>query len=308
MSTQMYDISPTDFAHHVRHATSWKDLAVRCGLEKDVFGQIRNHNKLSMLQEKVRNMRLNIDNFHGQQQPKISDDEFKTIVRESNYMHQIMKKCIKGKVYYAKEKILQWIENLDIDISHIKTRKTNRVYHKIIDTIDDETFKMLVKNNSNWTNLLRACGCIGRTGEQKKRAIMRIEELGLDTKHFDSDVIPTDKIFVVDSTYADTREIKKRLIRDFDRAYECASCKNHAFTKSDGVLLWNNKEIVLQLEHINGVNDDNRPQNLCFLCPSCHSQTSTFTARNSKKYRAGQAWLEEGKTCHDPGSIASLLN
>ncbi len=102
---------------------------------------------------------------------------------------------------------------------------------------------------------------------------MRIEKLGLDTKHFDSDVI-----------------------------------QNHAFTKSDGVLLWNNKEIVLQLEHINGVNNDNRPQNLCFLCPSCHSQTSTFTGRNSKKYRAGQAWFEEGKASHPPGSIASLLN
>ena len=137
---------------------------------------------------------------------------------------------------------------------------------------------------------------------------MRIEKLGLDTKHFDSGVISNDEIFVVDSQYLHTPGIKKRLVRDFDRVYECASCKNAHFTKCDGVLMWNNKEIVLQLEHINGVNNDNRPQNLCFLCPSCHSQTSTFTGKNKKKYKAGQAWLEEGKTSHAPGSIASLLN
>ena len=219
-----------------------------------------------------------------------------------------MKKCIKGKVYYAKENILQWIDDLDIDISHIKTRKTNRVYRKIIDTIDDETFKMLVKNNSNWTNLLRACGCIGRTGEQKKTVVMRIEKLGLDTKHFDNDVISTDKIFVVDSHFTESREIKKRMIRDFDRVYECAACKNEHFTKCDGVLMWNNKEIVLQLEHKNGIHNDNRINNLEFLCPSCHSQTSTYCGGNGKKYKAGQKWLEEGKTSHPPGSIASLLN
>ena len=220
-----------------------------------------------------------------------------------------MKKCSKGNGVYGKEKILKWIEDLDIDISHIKTRKTyNRVHRKIMDAIDDETFMMLVKNNNNWTNLLRACGYAGHTGEQKKIVVMRIEELGLDTKHFDNDVYSIDELFVVDSLYTNSKEIKKRLIRDFDRDYECASCKNQAFTKSDGVLLWNQKEIVLQLEHINGVHNDNRLDNLCFLCPSCHSQTSTFGGSNNKKYRTGLAWLEDGKTSHAPGSIASLLN
>jgi hypothetical protein len=65
---------------------------------------------------------------------------------------------------------------------------------------------------------------------------------------------------------------------------------------------------VLQLEHVNGVNNDNRPQNLCFLCPSCHSQTSTFCGGNSKKHKVMKTWIEEGKTSHPPGSITSLLN
>jgi Zn finger protein HypA/HybF involved in hydrogenase expression len=46
---------------------------------------------------------------------------------------------------------------------------------------------------------------------------------------------------------------------------------------------WNNKKLVLQLDHINGINNDNRLENLRFLCPNCHSQTDTFAGKNCKK-------------------------
>nr|WP_233435863.1 MULTISPECIES: HNH endonuclease [Streptomyces] len=37
--------------------------------------------------------------------------------------------------------------------------------------------------------------------------------------------------------------------------------------------------LVLEIDHINGDRLDNRRENLRYLCPSCHSQTQTFSNR-----------------------------
>jgi hypothetical protein len=52
----------------------------------------------------------------------------------------------------------------------------------------------------------------------------------------------------------------------------CSSCGIEA--------VWNNKPLILEVEHINGNSSDNSENNLSLLCPNCHSQTDTFKARN----------------------------
>lgn len=44
--------------------------------------------------------------------------------------------------------------------------------------------------------------------------------------------------------------------------------------------VWQGKPITLQLEHKNGDNCDNRLDNLEYLCPNCHSQTTTYGSKN----------------------------
>lgn len=46
---------------------------------------------------------------------------------------------------------------------------------------------------------------------------------------------------------------------------------------------WHSKKLVMVLDHINGINDDYRLDNLRLLCPNCNSQTDTFAGRNIKR-------------------------
>ena len=47
-----------------------------------------------------------------------------------------------------------------------------------------------------------------------------------------------------------------------------------------GISEWLGNPLALQLDHINGVNNDHRLTNLRFLCPNCHSQTDTYAGKN----------------------------
>jgi hypothetical protein len=58
-------------------------------------------------------------------------------------------------------------------------------------------------------------------------------------------------------------------------SYICQICKCEPFHM--------NKELILNLDHINGINNDHRLENLRWLCPNCHSQTDTFAGKNNKK-------------------------
>lgn len=50
-------------------------------------------------------------------------------------------------------------------------------------------------------------------------------------------------------------------------------------------LKWNGKDLQLILDHKNGVNGDNRPKNLRFLCPNCNSQEPTYGGGNKGRVK-----------------------
>ncbi|MFB6710887.1 MULTISPECIES: HNH endonuclease signature motif containing protein [unclassified Streptomyces] len=51
--------------------------------------------------------------------------------------------------------------------------------------------------------------------------------------------------------------------------------------------VWQDKRLVLEVDHVNGDRLDNRAENLRYLCPSCHSQTPNFS-RRSRRPRAAR--------------------
>lgn len=85
--------------------------------------------------------------------------------------------------------------------------------------------------------------------------------------------IPLSEILVENSTYQNRVSLKKRLVRDGLLEYKC-KCGNTG--------MWEGKRLSLQLEHKNGKNNDNRIENMEFLCPNCHSQSETFAGKNNR--------------------------
>ena len=56
-------------------------------------------------------------------------------------------------------------------------------------------------------------------------------------------------------------------------SYVCTICRINE---------WQGQPLTLHLDHINGINNDNRFENLRLLCPNCHSQTETYGRRASR--------------------------
>lgn len=86
-----------------------------------------------------------------------------------------------------------------------------------------------------------------------------------------------------------SRALKPYLIEKFgEKCFECGQ---------DGT--WNNKPLVLQLDHIDGDSDNNFPKNLRLLCPNCHSQTENFGSKGKgsryKKITKRNQYIREYK-------------
>lgn len=87
---------------------------------------------------------------------------------------------------------------------------------------------------------------------------------------------PLKEILIENSNYTNINSLRKRLINEEIFVDECFIC---------GIKEWNNKSITMELDHINGINNDHRIENLRLLCPNCHSQTDTHRGRNIGRLR-----------------------
>lgn len=125
----------------------------------------------------------------------------------------------------------------------------------------------------NFSSFARLLGISINSNATIKRIL---KEHKADISHFVPPVsrIDDDLVFVENSGYA-RNLIKQRLIKSGDIKYICNIC---------GIgPVWNGAPMVLILDHINGINNDNRKDNLRFVCSNCDSQLSTYKSRNRKR-------------------------
>lgn len=136
----------------------------------------------------------------------------------------------------------------------------------------------------------------GRSGGGAQQTLKKkISEFGIDTSHFtgqlwskgktaatdprlakaveNSEKYSLEKVFCKDSPVAQ-KVLREYLKRHNLIPYVCDNCG------CDGN--WQGGIISLELDHQNGINNDNELDNLHYLCPNCHALTETYRGRNKK--------------------------
>lgn len=146
--------------------------------------------------------------------------------------------------------------------------------------VSDDEFRSIVANSYSYSECLRKLGLTTKGGSSTDVLKRRINELQCSTDHFcqanNTNYCQHDlqDILVKDSTYTNIACLKRRIVRAGLLPYHCAIC---------GIDTWNGQPLSLQLDHINGINNDHRIENLRFLCPNCHSQTDNYAGKNKGK-------------------------
>lgn len=128
----------------------------------------------------------------------------------------------------------------------------------------------------------------------------KIAEYKLSTKHFDAATARVensrDKRLLLGRSYDETfcehsgvgRKVVKRWFKQLGRLFAC---------ELDGCGIteeWRDKKMSLILDHINGVHDDNRMENLRLVCPNCNATLDTHAGKNTTKAKLNRS-IRDGR-------------
>lgn len=183
--------------------------------------------------------------------------------------------------------------------------------------IDLEEIKTLIKEVKSCRELCKRLN-INHSGGSTTRLKNKIIEAGIDISHWTGQkwskgsssiddarvrTKPADKIFTENSN-ASASYVRKLILKHNLIEYICQSCNNEGY--------WNNEKLNLQLDHINGIREDQRLENLRWLCPNCHSQTETYCSKNSNKKKISdqdlKKALSETENIHQALKKVGLMN
>ena len=169
----------------------------------------------------------------------------------------------------------------------------------LLSEYSEDEFKNIIKNSYSWRELSKNLGYNCNSGDLKNQIQKRVEELHIDVSHFSlagKNKIKRDvnSIFIKNSTVSQST-LREWYLKGNYTEYKCSICGQEPF--------WNGKKLTLILDHINGINNDDRIENLRWVCPNCNVQLPTTGGRNIKKKPVKKYYcIDCGKEISDKSS------
>ena len=148
-------------------------------------------------------------------------------------------------------------------------------------TIPDSSIIAAVAKSTSLAGALRLLER-AEVGSNYRIIRLAVERLSLDTSHWKTGPqlrASSSSELLVANNQRPRMLVKKVILREKLLPYVCETCGLGPE--------WNGRPLVLRLDHRNGIRNDDRLENLRFLCPNCDSQTETFCGRNRSDHGKG---------------------
>lgn len=147
----------------------------------------------------------------------------------------------------------------------------------LIDKYSRTELEQIANNSQSWRDFIRKLGYNSNSGDLKEMIQFKVAELDIDTSHFTSFVNGIERnvenVFVENST-ATQKVLREWYLKGQYTPYICSICGQEPE--------WQGLPLTLILDHINGINNDDRLENLRWVCPNCNAQLVTTGSRNHK--------------------------
>ena len=154
--------------------------------------------------------------------------------------------------------------------------------------MDYENLKNTITQSRTYSEVLKRLGirAAGGNFDTLKKYIKKYE---IDITHFEAYKVRNEKLsefrknfvkkdiqdYLVEGSDYNRGHLKERLYSEKIKERKCEICGQGEE--------WNGKKMSLILDHINGIWNDNRIENLRIVCPNCNATLETHCGKQKKK-------------------------
>lgn len=201
----------------------------------------------------------------------------KDTINNSKSIREVLKKLgihSRSSRYFETFHLL--IHEHDISINHFTAYK-----QLIVPTDFDWGGVNSIKDAAEKLKLIEQDGKLSSSWYGKIKSFIKMNQIDVSHFNYSGRYRNSNKRYNFDDIFKCNSSVSKQTLKSRYVTYRIndLKCDIVGCGVSDS---WLGQSITLHLDHIDGDNRNNSLTNLRFLCPNCHSQTSTYSGRNLK--------------------------